>query len=53
MVFSEKEPINAKRISQMFGGVEVEETQEGLSYSANKISAGVNLSQRKIEKALI
>lgn len=42
--FRQSEAVIAKRMSNFFGDVQTKETQEGISYGANTIRDGVNLS---------
>lgn len=44
IVFSEQDPEIAEKISKSFGEREIKEYQEGLSYGANDVRDGVNLS---------
>lgn len=45
--------VSAARIADMFGEQEVREYQKGLSYGANDIRDGVNLSQQIRQNPLI
>jgi len=42
--FRQSEAVIAKRMSNFFGDVQTKETQEGISYGANDMRDGVNLS---------
>lgn len=53
IVFTEQNPLNAVRIAEMFGEEEIKEYQKGLSYGANDIRDGVNLSQQVRNQLLI
>ena len=53
IVFAEQNPINAARIAEIFGEQEIKKYQKGLSYGANDIRDGVNLSQQVRQKPLI
>lgn len=53
IVFCEQNPINAGRISELFGEQEIREYQKGLSYGANDIRDGVNLNQHIRTQPLI
>ncbi len=53
IVFAEQNPVNAGRISEIFGEQEIKEFQKGLSYGANDIRDGVNLSQQVRHQLLI
>lgn len=44
VVFAEQNPSTAAKISEVFGEQEIKEYQKGLSYGANDIRDGVNLS---------
>ncbi|WP_068470614.1 type IV conjugative transfer system coupling protein TraD [Candidatus Protochlamydia phocaeensis] len=44
IVFAEQDPEVAEQISKIFGDREIKEYQEGLSYGANDVRDGVNLS---------
>lgn len=46
IIFSEQNPEIAEQISKIFGVREIKEYQEGLSYGANEIRDGVNLSSQ-------
>jgi len=49
VIFREKDPETAERISKAFGEREVMEIQEGITYGANEVRDGVSLSmQNKI-----
>lgn len=53
IVFAEQDPEIAARISKAFGEREVKEYQKGLSYGANDIRDGVNLTLQTRQQALI
>lgn len=53
VVFTEQNPLNAGRIAEIFGEQEIREYQKGLSYGANDIRDGVNLSQQIRQQLLI
>ncbi|MCE2983161.1 MAG: type IV conjugative transfer system coupling protein TraD [Parachlamydia sp.] len=53
VVFSEQNPEMAEQISKMFGGREIKEYQEGLSYGANDVRDGVNLSLQTRQMPLV
>ncbi|MDB2613592.1 ATPase, T2SS/T4P/T4SS family [Chlamydiales bacterium] len=53
IVFSDNDPEVAHRISKAFGECEIEEPQEGISYGANEIRDGVNLSSVKKLKPVV
>ena len=53
IVFSEQDPEIAKRISKFFGEREIKEYQTGLSYGANDIRDGVNLTLQTRQQPLI
>jgi type IV conjugative transfer system coupling protein TraD len=53
IAFFERNPVIAEKISRSFGKIETEETQSGLSYGANEIRDGVNLSKQKKFRPLV
>ena len=53
IVFAEQNPVNAEKISEIFGEQEIKEYQKGLSYGANDVRDGVNLNQQVRRQALI
>jgi type IV conjugative transfer system coupling protein TraD len=53
VVFAEQNPINAGKIAEVFGEQEIKIYQKGLSYGANDIRDGVNLSQQVKHQPLI
>jgi len=53
VVFAEYDAETAERISKIFGKKEVGECQEGISYGANDIRDGVNLSYHQKTKATV
>lgn len=53
IVFAEQDPETATRISKAFGEREIKEYQKGLSYGANDIRDGVNLTLQTKQQPLI
>jgi type IV conjugative transfer system coupling protein TraD len=53
IVFAEYDAETAERISRIFGKKEIGECQEGISYGANDIRDGVNLSYQKKTQATV
>lgn len=53
IVFSERDPEIARRISSAFGQYEVKEYQEGLSYGAHEMRDGVSLSKVSRQKPVV
>ncbi|MBA2368060.1 MAG: type IV secretion system DNA-binding domain-containing protein [Candidatus Protochlamydia sp.] len=53
IVFAEQNPEIAEQISKIFGGREIKEYQEGLSYGANDVRDGVNLSLQTRQVPLV
>ncbi len=53
IVFAEQDPEIAVRISKVFGEREIKEYQKGLSYGANDIRDGVNLTLQTRQQPLI
>lgn len=53
IVFSEHDPIIAERISKSFGEQEIKEMNEGISYGANDMRDGVNLSWHARRRPLV
>lgn len=53
IVFSERDPEVAQRISKMFGQQEVREFQEGISYGAHQMRDGVNLSNVSRQRPIV
>jgi type IV secretory pathway TraG/TraD family ATPase VirD4 len=52
-VFAEQDPEIAIRIAKAFGEREIKEYQKGLSYGANDIRDGVNLTLQTRQQPLI
>lgn len=53
IVFSEHDPVIAERISKSFGEQEIKEMNEGISYGANDMRDGVNLSWQAKHRPLV
>lgn len=53
IIFSEQDPEIAEQISKIFGEREIKEYQEGLSYGANDVRDGVNLSLQTRSLSLV
>lgn len=53
IVFAEQDPEIAEKISKAFGEREIKEYQEGLSYGANDVRDGVNLSLQVRNQPLV
>jgi|LakMenEpi03Aug12_release.lakeMendotaPanAssembly.Ray.scaffolds.fasta_scaffold03135_25 type IV conjugative transfer system coupling protein TraD len=53
IVFSERDPIIAEKISKSFGEQEIKEINEGISYGANEVRDGVSLSWQNRHRPLV
>lgn len=53
VIFRERDPEIAERISHAFGSQEVMEIQEGISYGASEVRDGVNLSMQNKTRPVI
>lgn len=53
LVYRNNDPVNAEWASKSLGSVEMMETSEGLSYGANEIRDGVNLTAARALRTLV
>ena len=53
IAFSEQDPEVAERVSKAFGDCEIREFQRGISYGANDVRDGVNLSVQQRERPIV